>query len=101
MGFKVVVYTTRNNAMACHNKDHNTLELSALVQNQLEKGGIPYDFIALFKPLARYYIDDRAIRFASWRQALAAIQSYETTAAANKIEDMQSRIHNFVVKLND
>lgn len=77
MGFKIVVYTTRNNSMAQHNSGRNALELTALVQNELEKGGIPYDFIALFKPLARYYLDDRAVHFASWPQAVDSIKHLE------------------------
>lgn len=77
LGYTLVVYTTRNNAMAAHNSDHNVLELTALVQNQLEKSGVPYDYIALFKPLARYYIDDRAIRFSSWAQTLNEFRRHE------------------------
>jgi histidinol phosphatase-like enzyme len=96
-GFKIVIYTTRNNALACHNSGHNALELTALVQRELEKAGIVYDFIALFKPLARYYIDDRAIRFVTWRSTLADISFQETVRATNKVEDMQARFQPIVL----
>jgi hypothetical protein len=87
LGYKIVIYTTRNNAMANHNGGHNALELTALVQNQLEKHGIPYDFIALFKPLARYYIDDRAIRHAGdWGATLRKVRSFEITRLDERIK---------------
>lgn len=34
---------------------------------------IPYDFITNRKPLARFYIDNNALRFESWDQTLADI----------------------------
>lgn len=79
LGYKLVVYTTRNNSLARHNGGANALELTALVQMQLEKQGIPYDYISLFKPLARIYIDDRAVRFTNWEQTMKIIRNLEVS----------------------
>lgn len=80
LGYTIAIYTTRNNAMANHNAGYDALELTSMVQSELDKGGIPYDFISLFKPLARYYIDDRAIRFIDWNQALWEMMKHEQVA---------------------
>ena len=37
---------------------------------------IPYDFITNEKPDCMVYLDDRAIRFTSWEQALKDIERY-------------------------
>lgn len=88
LGYKIAIYTTRNNTMACHNKGYNALELTALVQARLEDGKIPYDFISLFKPLARYYIDDRAIRFTSWAQAVRQVGYLERGRMVDRIHQL-------------
>jgi hypothetical protein len=80
LGYTIAIYTTRNNAMANHNAGYDALELTSMVKSELDKGGIPYDFISLFKPLARYYIDDRAIRFIDWNQALWEMMKHEQVA---------------------
>lgn len=91
-GFRISVYTTRNNSMANHNSGHNSLELTALVQNELEKNGIPYDYISLFKPLARHYIDDRAIRFYSWDQTLDSVGSIEEDIKDEYLDKLMSTL---------
>jgi hypothetical protein len=88
LGYKIVIYTTRNNAMAHHNEGQNALLLASLVQNQLEKHGIPYDYISLFKPLARIYIDDRAVRFYDWETTLKNVKNLEI----DRILQMASKI---------
>lgn len=93
LGYTLVVYTTRNNAMARHNAGHNCHELTALVRSQLENNKIPYDFIALFKPLARYYIDDRAIRFRNWDQALEDLRRHEANRAMRRIDTLGKVLH--------
>jgi hypothetical protein len=85
LGYRITIYTARNNSMACYNSGHNTLELTAMVQNELEKAGIPYDFIALFKPLARYYIDDRAIRHTDWASTMRLLAMFESRRLQDKI----------------
>lgn len=92
LGYTIVIYTTRNNAMANHNSGHNALELTSLVQAELDKGGIPYDFISLFKPLARYYIDDRAIRFKSWDQTLESVRHFEFVRSMKRAETVNGAL---------
>ena len=40
------------------------------LQECLEHHNLPYDAIWPGKPVAAYYIDDRAIKFTSWEQVL-------------------------------
>lgn len=89
LGYKIAIYTTRNNSMAMHNNSTNALELTALVQNQLEKHGIPYDFISMFKPLARYYIDDRAIRFTTWEQTMRVFRNLEVQRLIDRANEIE------------
>jgi len=90
LGYTVVIYTTRINPMAAHNGGYSTLELLSLVQGQLEKHGIPYDFIALFKPLAKYYIDDRAVRFKDWPSTLASVSYYEQRDLLDRADKVET-----------
>lgn len=77
MGFKLIVYTTRTNPLVPgHNKDAQSL--SRLVKEYLDLFCIPYDAIALGKPLAAYYIDDRAIRFHDWPQVVRDVLFLES-----------------------
>jgi len=92
LGYTIVIYTTRNNAMASHNAGYDALELTSMVQSELDKGGIPYDFISLFKPLARYYIDDRAIRFWSWGQALESFRHFEFVRSTKRIQTVENTL---------
>lgn len=95
MGYRLSVYTTRNNCMTKAD-GANVLELTAKVQNHLESAGIPYDYIALFKPLARYYIDDRAIRFVNWDITLKALRNLEILRL-NKRVDALDKMAGFVM----
>ena len=75
MGFKIMIWTTRNQ------KD--------IIENACRRNGIPFDYInenpnqapeiSPFKPAADYYIDDRAVRFISWRDVLQEIIHREIT----------------------
>ena len=74
-GFEVVIFTSRMSptwwlAEGWNLKDAYARELK-YVQDRLEKYGIPYDRITCEKVPARFYIDDKAIRFTEdvgWRQ---------------------------------
>ena len=92
LGYTIVIYTTRNNAMANHNAGYDALELTSMVKSELDKGGIPYDFISLFKPLARCYIDDRAIRFWSWGQALESFRHFEFVRSTKRIQTVENTL---------
>ncbi len=41
-----------------------------VTEKWLRRHRIPYDELVMDKPYAQYYIDDRAVRFESWPQAL-------------------------------
>ncbi len=71
MGFKISVYTNRLNPIT--NDAEPLPVLKELVKKALEQAGIPFDEISVYKPLALYYIDDRAVRFVSWEQTLKQI----------------------------
>jgi uncharacterized protein YlaI len=73
MGFKIMIWTTR---------DQTDIITAACLRYD-----IPFDFINTnpnqppeinpSKPVADYYIDDRAVHFRSWDQALSEIKSRE------------------------
>lgn len=46
---------------------------SGAIEDWLKYYEIPYDEVTNQKPNAKYYIDDKAIRFYNWEQALADI----------------------------
>jgi hypothetical protein len=76
LGFRIAIYTSRNNPMV---KEHHgdALSLTRAVEDVLRFHEIPYDYISLFKPLAAYYIDDRAIRFYNWPQTIGELAIIE------------------------
>ena len=68
MGFNLVIYSTRGNIPLQREE----------MEEYLNKHKIPYDLIVVGgKPYARYYVDDKAIRFKSWKQTLMEIKKYE------------------------
>lgn len=64
MGYRIEIYTNRLNKE--NNKGYSNTQLRRKVARALLKHKIPFDGIALAKPLAEFYIDDRAIRFKDW-----------------------------------
>ena len=69
-GYKIVIHTCRINPEI--NKGYTVDELRKIVSKALKKHGIPFDeiWVKEGKPIADYYIDDRAIRFESWSQVM-------------------------------
>jgi hypothetical protein len=73
MGFKIMIWTTRNQP--------------DIIAGACKKHGIPYDYINENpnqapeinpgKPVADYYIDDRAVRFTSWSEVMTEIKYRE------------------------
>jgi hypothetical protein len=73
MGFKIMIWTTRRH--------------QDLISSALKSAGIPYDYINEnpnqapdvnpSKPVADYYIDDRALRFVDWNQTLNELKERE------------------------
>jgi len=75
-GFEIVIYTTRTNPGA--NPGYTKYQLAAKVDRALKKHNIPFDRIEIAgKPIAKYYIDDRAIRFSGWGETLFTIRHLE------------------------
>ena len=62
-GHTIVIYTARGWA------EYN------VTKHWLDQHDIPYDAIQMGKPLAHVWIDDRAIRFRKWEQALEELRA--------------------------
>lgn len=71
-GFKILIFTTRTNPLV--NKEHIRV-LKLRVERYLEKHDIPYDdvYAGPGKPLCDLFLDDRAITFVNWDQAVKDI----------------------------
>jgi len=75
-GFRVIIYSCRFSPAAyegCKETLEGALER---VKRVFKKYGIIYDSIWLGrgKPLADYYIDDRAIQFTTWEEVLLKVK---------------------------
>lgn len=69
LGFEIVVFTTR----AAPSEAGNVHGSIKVVENWLAENDIDYDSITGEKLQADYYIDDKAIAFTSWPDALGRI----------------------------
>lgn len=69
-GYEVVIYSTRNHDRNINGKFEGNQVKE--MQAWLKKHDIPYSRIATEpgKPIAKYYIDDNAIRFTGWNSTL-------------------------------
>lgn len=72
LGYRIEIYTTRMNKQI--NKGYGNYRLRDKIFKALSKHKIPFDSIALAKPIAEFYIDDRAIRFKNWAGAIRFIK---------------------------
>ena len=72
-GYRIIVHTCRTNPIL--NDNYTSGVLYEKVKKILKKNKIPYDEIWMGpgKPIADYYIDDRAIKFENWKQTLHEI----------------------------
>ena len=76
MGFKIVINTTRVNPAV--NTEEPLPVLKEIVHRALERERLPFDAIETAgKPIALYYVDDRAIRFQDWEQTLKQVVIFE------------------------
>lgn len=64
LGYRIEIYTTRMNKEI--NKGYSKTQLRKKIVKALLNHKIPFDGVALAKPIAEFYIDDRAIRFKNW-----------------------------------
>jgi len=72
-GYRIIIHTCRTNPIL--NNSYCVEKLYEKVARVLKKNKIPYDeiWLGMGKPIADYYIDDRAIKFENWKQALEEI----------------------------
>lgn len=77
MGYKILIYSSRLTPSV--HSDYTFEELYLKVKNVLTKNDIPHDeiWMEIGKPIADYYVDDRAIHFQSWKQVLEQVKSDE------------------------
>lgn len=75
-GHKVVIHTCRTNPGLNNWTGHSLVELVLFVKNHLDKAQIPYDDIAVFKPAAVWYFDDRA-NFTTWDKVKEKVEELE------------------------
>lgn len=87
MGFRIIINSARTSSM-WKNRAYSLIKNSNInpyyntkeyIQNYLNKYDIPYDEIYEDKPIAKYYIDDRAIRITdgNWGEILNIINREE------------------------
>jgi len=67
-GHCVIILTARNMSTCQGNVGKVMKNVGKITLDWLEKHGIEYDEIYFGKPNAELYIDDRSIRFSSWKE---------------------------------
>ena len=69
-GYEIVVYTAR---FALTPKDQ-WQSLHANIEGLLNKLQVPFDKISLIKPVCKFYIDDRGVKFDNWSDVMKLIE---------------------------
>ena len=66
-GHYIIICTARN--MVTHNNNLGKIiaNQASIVIDWLKKHNIPYDELHFGKPVADYYIDDKAFKFENWK----------------------------------
>lgn len=72
LGYRIVIYTARANPAI--SAQYTEGELLHKILNILRKNNIPFDQVSTRKPIAEFYIDDRAVRFKSWPRTVRFIK---------------------------
>ena len=87
--FKIVIYSARIRP------DFGIEQGINDITEFLNNNNIYYDEIAICKPVAKYYIDDRAIRFVNWDDALQQVQTVKQAAGpvTRKRRDLHEMTH--------
>ena len=74
-GHYIIIMTARNMATHSNNLGKIIANQAPIVFEWLKKHEIPYDEIHFGKPLADFYIDDKAIRLENWELLNQTISS--------------------------
>jgi hypothetical protein len=77
--YKIVIYTARLNPEC-----GDATEQYQIVADYLDQYEIPYDEISLYKPIAKYYVDDRAIHFKDWNSTLLEINTLKQASLVSR-----------------
>jgi capsule biosynthesis phosphatase len=72
-GHYLIIMTARNMATCESNLGRVMKNVGKITLDWLEQHGIEYDEVYFGKPNAELYIDDRAVRFASWHEITDAV----------------------------
>lgn len=73
-GFRIAIYTAR---FSCVDQSE-WQSMYAYVQQLLTNLEIPFDEISISKPVCKFYIDDRGIRFTNWTDVLSTLDMDES-----------------------
>ena len=87
--FKIIIYSAR----VC---SENNIEKSMNdIKQFLNQSDIYFDEISICKPVAQFYIDDRAIRFINWKDTLEQITTQKNAAGplTRKRRDQHDMTH--------
>jgi hypothetical protein len=68
---------SKNYYLYVHSSRSKTKQGREAVEKYLRKYKFPFDKVVAYKPPAKYYIDDRAIRFNNWNQTLKELAILE------------------------
>lgn len=74
-GHYIIIYTARN--MITHNNNIGKIiaNQAKIVIDWLNKYEIPYDELYFGKPLADFYIDDKAVTFTDWTKLTQLLET--------------------------
>lgn len=67
-GHYIIIMTARNMATYNNNVGQIIANQSPIVIEWLNKHNIPFDEIHFGKPLADFYVDDKAVRLTTWNE---------------------------------
>ncbi len=73
-GYRIIIHTCR--VIPELNEGYSEKQLYDIVRNKLDVDGVPYDEIwtERGKPLAAFYVDDRAVRFEDWDRVMRELE---------------------------
>tara|TARA_B100001029_G_scaffold179889_1_gene192190 strand:+ start:12716 stop:13069 length:354 start_codon:yes stop_codon:yes gene_type:complete len=69
-GHYIIIFTARNMATYNNNIGKVIANQSKIVIDWLDEHNVPYDELHFGKPVADFYIDDKAYKFENWNQVI-------------------------------